>query len=106
MTKAKEEITGKDTATPAAKNKRIRQEAMREQLRAKGLETHVIETAKKLYNEGADLSPSHIQALKASADLRLKLINKYLPDLKATELSGPDGERIPLDMVWSIKVVE
>ena len=96
----------RDTATPAAKNKRIRQEAMREQLRAKGLETQVLKTAKKLHDEHNDLTPQSIQALKASADLRLKLINKYLPDLKATELSGPDGEAIPLDMTWSIKVVE
>ena len=97
---------GRDTATVAAKNKRIRQEAMREQLRAKGLETQVLKTAKKLHDEGADLSPQHIQALKASADLRLKLINKYLPDLKATEISGPDGEAVELDMTWQIKVVE
>lgn len=96
----------RDTATPAAKNKRIRQEAMREQLRAKGLETQVLKTAQKLHDEGEDLTPTHIQALKASADLRLKLINKYLPDLKATELSGPDGEKLELDLVWSVKVVE
>lgn len=78
----------KDTATVAAKNKRIRQEAMREQLSAKGLERHVIDIANKLHDDGASMESQEIQALKASAELRLKLINKYLPDLKAMELQG------------------
>jgi hypothetical protein len=32
-----------------------------------------------------------VQRLKAAADLRLKLMAKYIPDLKSTELTGPEG---------------
>ena len=78
----------RDTATVAAKNKRIRQEALREQLAGKGLAQQVLVTAKKLHDEHLNLEASQIQALKASAELRLKLVNKYLPDLKAVEIEG------------------
>ena len=78
----------RDTATTKAKNKRIRQEAMREQLAAKGLERYVIDISKKLQEDAATLTTSEVQALKASAELRMKLVNKYLPDLKAVEVEG------------------
>ena len=78
----------RDTANVAAKNKRIRQEALREKLAAGGLVQQVLETAKKLHDGHMDLEPSQIQALKAAAELRLKLVNKYLPDLKAVEIEG------------------
>ena len=75
-------------ATTAAKNKKIRQEALREQLANKGLVQHVIDIANKLSDQHLELESSHIQALRASADIRMKLINKYLPDLKAIEHSN------------------
>jgi len=96
----------RDNSSLATRNRRIRQEALREQLQAKGLERHVLDIADKLQTEGASMEAQEIQALKASAELRLKLLNKCLPDLKATELSGPGGEAVELDMTWSIKVVE
>ena len=74
-------------ATVAAKNKKVREEALREQLKNKGLVQHVIEIAKKLDDQHLALEATHISALKASAELRLKLINKYMPDLKAVEHS-------------------
>lgn len=74
-------------ATVAAKNKSIREQALRDQLQQKGLHTHVINIAKKLEDEHLKLKTSHIAALKASADIRMKLINKYMPDLKAVEHS-------------------
>ncbi len=78
----------RDTANVAAKNKRIRQEAMREKLAAGGLVQQVLETAKKLHDGHLTLESSQIQALKAAAELRLKLVGKYLPDLKAIEIEG------------------
>ena len=96
----------RDNTSIATRNRRIRQEALREQLQAKGLEQHVLEIANKLQSEGASMESQEIQALKASAELRLKLLNKCLPDLKATELSGPDGEGVPVDLTWKVKVVE
>lgn len=74
-------------ATVAAKNKKIREEALREQLRQKGLHTQVIDIANKLHDQHLALESSHVQALKAAAEIKLKLINKYMPDLKAVEHS-------------------
>lgn len=79
-------------ATVAAKNKKVREEALREQLRQKGLHTQVIEIADKLNDQYLSLETSQVTALKASADLKMKLINKYMPDLKAQELTGEDGK--------------
>ena len=78
-------------ASRAATNKAIRKEALREQLSAQGHVQHVVEIAKKLDEQALSLESSHIQAYRASAEIRLKLINKYLPDLKSTELTGADG---------------
>lgn len=76
-----------DKRNTATRQRQMRQEAMREQLRAKGLEQHVLDCAQKLHDEYLSLESQQVQALKASADLRLKLMNKYLPDLKAVEHS-------------------
>ena len=79
-------------ATAAAKNKKIRQEALREQLSAQGHVQHVIDISNKLSDQHLELESSAIQALRASADIKIKLINKYLPDLKAIEHSNdPDS---------------
>ena len=89
MAKAQLEVRlmGRDTATSAAKNKRIRQEALREQLSKQGHVQHVVEISKKLSDQHLTLEATHISALKAAADIKLKLINKYIPDLKSVELS-------------------
>lgn len=77
--------------TAAHKNRQIRQEALREQLSAQGHVQHVIEIAKKLSGLDNDLDQVAVSRLKASADIQLKLIGKYLGDVKAVEISGSDG---------------
>lgn len=72
----------------ADKNRRIRQEALREQLANKGLAQQVLEISEKLNDLDEELDANKIARLKAAADLKLKLVNKYLPDLKQTELIG------------------
>ena len=79
-------------ASIATKNKAIRQEALREQLTAGGHLQHVIDIASKLSSGYLELESSNIAALKAAADIKLKLIGKYLPDLKAVEMTGADGK--------------
>ncbi len=75
-------------------NRAIRQETLREQLSAKGLVQHVLEISEKLSNEEVELEPLQVQRLKHAADLQLKLISKYLPDLKGVELTGANGENL------------
>ena len=72
----------------ANENKRVRQEALREQLANKGLVQHVLEISEKIADLDTELESANVHRLKTAAELQLKLINKYLPDLKATEHSG------------------
>ena len=74
--------TGK---TRSAVNKSIRQEALREQLQAQGHVQHVVDISSKLADLNIELEQNEIQRLKAAADIKLKLIAKYAPDLKAVE---------------------
>lgn len=93
-------------ATRKDMNRNIRKEALREQLKNKGLVQQVLVISEKLYKQYESLEASQINALKSSAELKLKLVNKYLPDLKATEITGKDGEPIEIDMAWTVEVVE
>ncbi len=74
-------------ATVAAKNRAVRQEAIREQLTNGGHIQHVVDIATKLQKQHLELESSAIQALRAAADIKLKLISKYVPDLKSIEVS-------------------
>jgi hypothetical protein len=79
-------------ATDAARNRKVRQEALRDQLSNKGLVQKVLDNITKMEEQGASMEGQELQALKAANEGRLKLINKYLPDLKAMELTGdPDS---------------
>ena len=79
-------------ATDAARNRKVRQEALRDQLSNKGLVQKVLDNINKMEEQGAAMEGQELNALKAANDARLKLINKYLPDLKTMELVGdPDS---------------
>lgn len=93
--------------TPANKNKAIRQKALREQLAAQGHVQHVIDISNKLADlDGVDLDATQVQRLKAAADIKKGLIGKYLPDLKSTELTGPEGGPILTDSVFEFIPVD
>lgn len=86
-------------ATNVAKQRSMRREQLRELLSKQKLVEKVIDTAKKLDEQGAMLEQNELQALKASADIRLKLINKYLPDLKSQEITGADGDALVVSVI-------
>ena len=77
--------------TAANKNRAIRLEALREQLSNQGHVQHVTDIAKKLTDLDNELDSTQVQRLKSAADIKLKLIGKYLGDVKAIELSGDGG---------------
>lgn len=93
-------------ATNAAKNRAIRQEALREMLSKKCTVEQVLNNVKKMEEQGAQLEATELQALRAATDTRIKLLNKYLPDLKSTELTGEGGGDIGIDMFWTVEVVK
>jgi hypothetical protein len=75
----------------ADRNKKVRQDALREQLSNKGLVQQVLEISDKIGDLSQDIEKEKIDRLKIAADLKMKLVAKYLPDLKQTELIGdPD----------------
>ena len=88
--------------TKAQQNRAIRQEALREQLAGKGLIQKVLENIAKM--EELDSSDTQtgtfeLQKLKTSNDQRLKLINKYLPDLKMAEITGEGGGPVQISQI-------
>ena len=92
--------------TRGQENRRIRQEALREQLANQGHIQQVIVNVKKIESldpTGGNDTTVELNILKTATELRLKLVNKYLPDLKATELTGEAGAPISVaDMsTWS-----
>jgi hypothetical protein len=74
--------------TRAQLNKGIRQEALREQLSAQGHVQHAVDITKKF---DKPLDKADMERLKSKFDMHMKLVDKYLPSLKATEITGEDG---------------
>jgi biotin operon repressor len=79
-------------ATNAAKQRKLRQDALREMLSKKCTVEQVIRNIQKMEEQGLEIEAQELQALKYATDTRLKLINKYLPDLKSAEITGEDGK--------------
>jgi len=77
--------------TKAQLNRQVRQEALREQLSQQGHEQYISEIISNLSDPEMEYDSLWVQRLKAAADLRLKLMAKFMPDLKSTEISGPNG---------------
>ena len=77
--------------TVAQRNKSIRQEALREQLAEQCRIQHIVKNIEKLEDLTVDLDTNEITRIKAANDQRIKVLGKYLPDLKATEITGMDG---------------
>lgn len=91
--------------TPGQANRRIRQEALREQLSAQGHLQHVLELTDKLADLDKQLESNEIKRLETVINTKLKLINKYLPDEKYIELTqGIDPETGSKE--WTISVVK
>lgn len=82
--------------TRAQLNRKVRQEALREQLAAKGLLQQVIESVEVIANLDNELDSLQLQRLKVANDHRLKMVDKYLPDLKAVELAGDQDNPITI----------
>jgi len=82
----------KDSTTIKTKNRQMRQEALREKLAAGGHVQHVVDIAKQIADPLKDLDALMVTRLKYAADIHCKLINKYLPDLKSTEITTETDE--------------
>ena len=84
--------------TRAQLNKAVRQESIREQLSAGGHLQHVVEMAGNLSNLDKDMDSVQVQRLRAAIDAKLRLVGKYLPDLKSIEVAGEGGGNITVQI--------
>jgi len=78
----------KDSTTAKNRNRKLRQDNLRESLAAGGHIQHVLDISDKLLDLVNELESTEVVRLKSAADIKLKLIDKYLPGLKQVELSG------------------
>ena len=96
----------KDTATAKNRNRRIRQEALREQLANQGHVQHVVEILDKVKDESQEIDASMLARYKLVVDTKLKLMNKYIGDVKSVELTGEDGDPIKMQASFVITPVK
>ena len=96
----------KQGETHGQARQRERRDSLRELLSSQGHLQHVIDLIDKVTTLENELDTNDVNRLKIGIDSKLKLINKYLPDMKfiEAELSGPDGNEI--DMHWTVNVHE
>ena len=77
--------------TKAQLNRQMRQEGLRDFLSKQKLIEKVIDIAQNLTDPYKEYDALDVQRMRTAAELNLKLAAKVLPDLKSTEISGPDG---------------
>lgn len=70
----------------ASANRAVRKVALRDQLQAQGHLQHVVDLTTKIMDEEISIDPEMLGRYKIAIDAKLKLINKYCPDLKAIEM--------------------
>lgn len=89
-------------------NKRIRQEALREWLSKKCTAQHLVENIQKIekLDANSECFRNDLDKLKVANDQRLKILNKYLPDLKQSEIIGDPKNPLATDGKITIQFVD
>ena len=91
--------------TRAHKNRKLRQDNLREWLSEKCTAQHLVDNINKI----EDLDPcdeqfnNKLSKYKTANEQRIKVMNKYLPDLKTTEIIG-DADN-PLETNWKVEFI-
>jgi hypothetical protein len=88
----------------AARRRDIERAELIERLRNKGLVEQVIATAEKLADETVAMDSVMVSRLRAANEARMKLVAKYLPDVKAVEITGDEGGPIQVEAIRRIVV--
>lgn len=76
--------------TRAHQNRKLRQDNLREWLSEKCTAQHFVDNLNKIENldPESECFVNELNKYKTANDQRLKVMGKYLPDLKATEITG------------------
>ncbi len=82
--------------TRAQENRALRQEALREWLSEKCTAQHLVDNIQKIeaLDPRAETFNNELNQLRTANEQRLKVMNKYLPDLKSAEITGEGGGAI------------
>ena len=80
-------------------NRAIRQEALREWLSKKCTAQHLVDNIKKIeeLDEESETFTNQLAKYRTANEQRLKIMNKYLPDLRAMEHTGEGGGSIKIE---------
>ena len=89
----------KQGETIAQANRAIRQENLRALLSEQGHLQHVIEICDELNTLTNTLEIADVARKKIVIDTKMKLINKYLPDLKNVEIANDGGGELVIKVV-------
>lgn len=94
--------------TRAQQNRAMRQESLREWLSEKCTAQHFVDNLEKIekLDPASETFPNELNKLKTANEQRLKVMNKYLPDLKSQEITGEGGEPIKASIEWVIQPVK
>lgn len=65
-----------------------RREEMIKYLKERGKTQYVFDLIEKLEDHSQELDPLMIQRYRAALDTRVKLLGKYLPDMRAIEMTA------------------
>lgn len=89
-----------DYRNKATKQKQERQEALREYLSNRGKLDYIFDNIEKMEKEGASMEQAELQAISKATDTRVKLLNKYIPDLKSVDIEGGIEHSGSLSISW------
>lgn len=89
-------------ATNAHKQRAIRQDALREWLSEKCTAQHLIDNINKIeeLDPESDTFRNNLDKYRVANEQRLKVLGKYLPDLKSSEFTGEGGGPIQTDSIF------
>lgn len=80
----------------ATRNRKAKQESLRDYLEQRGKVSHVFDLLEKIEDESIEFDNDMLPRYKIAIDTRLKLLNKYIPDLRQTDLDIGVQEDNPL----------
>ena len=81
-------LMAKTGQSRAEANRAIRQQALREQLAEQCRFQHVLDNIQKMEDLATEMDSHEFNRIKAANEQRIKLIGKYLPDLKSIEINA------------------
>jgi hypothetical protein len=89
-------------ATNKAKNRAIRQDTLREWLSEKCTAQHLVDNINKIekLDPECESFKNELDKYRVANDQRLKVLSKYLPDLKSTEFTGEGGGPVITDAIF------